>query len=129
VLQQINANFNQNEYGKLPYHYCWSTSPIIFGYYVDYSLNTYRCVASVGNEKYKIGTIKNTNFDSFLRRKMYKNNLFYNAKCQTCQIGGFCGGGCSLEKASMRSLICKNEIKNFDRIIRNIVIKKIKYRL
>jgi hypothetical protein len=44
-----------------------------------------------------------------------------------CSIGGFCAGGCVIEKETRGfDAICKYEKENFDEFIRTIAIPKLK---
>lgn len=123
VAQNFHIAFNQNEYGKIPFHYCWSTSPVISGYYVDPTLNTFRCTTTVGFSKYSLGNISDTNHNTFTENAIWGNsNVFTHNECLNCPIGGFCGGGCVLERAARGNQVCLNEKKTFNRFIDEIII-------
>lgn len=86
---QLGLSYNQNEYGKAKYHYCWATSPILLGYYVDSELRTYRCPTTVSNKKYDIGNINGVSCDSYLSYPFFSRNIFSEKKCLGCSLGRF----------------------------------------
>ena len=56
----------------------------------------YPCHQFVGNEKYKLGNVNNTNIklNKNLMKNFYDNNITSNEKCGKCWAKYFCGGGC-----------------------------------
>ncbi len=127
VAQKFHIAFNQDEYGRVPFHYCWSTSPVITGYYIDPFLNTFRCTTTVGFFKYSLGNINDIDYKSFNNSKIWGNsNVFTHKECLSCNIGGFCGGGCVLEREARGKQICFNEKKTFERFIDEIIVPIVK---
>lgn len=128
LAKEIGMLYNQNEYGKADYHYCWSTSPILMGYYVDSELNTYRCTTTVGNTKYSIGKLDDTTkYDTYLQNSLFSRNVFSDPQCIRCEIGGFCGGGCVLEREYRKNVACDYEKKSFSDFIERIFKPKFKF--
>lgn len=126
VAKHIGLLYNQNEYGKAYYHYCWSTSPILLGYYVDSELNTYRCTTTVANTKYSIGKLDDTTYTSYLDNALFSRNVLTDSKCMQCKIGGFCGGGCVLEREHRKEQSCIYEKNSFDDFINRIFKPRLK---
>lgn len=54
------------------------------------------------------------------------NNVFTHKECLSCNIGGFCGGGCVLEREARGKQICFNEKKTFERFIDEIIVPIVK---
>ena len=126
LATQLGLSYNQNEYGKANYHYCWATSPILLGYYVDSELKTYRCTTTVSNEKYSIGNLQDVTYDSYLNIPFFSKNIFSDDKCLTCSLGGFCGGGCILEIEYRGDLVCLYEKNSFEDFIEQIFKPQLK---
>jgi len=56
-----------------------------------------------------------------------EHTCFSNINCLNCEIGGFCGGGCAIEKQTKGfDSICLYEKENFQSFIREIAIPHIK---
>jgi uncharacterized protein len=125
IASSLGVSFGQNEYGKAKYHYCWSSSPIYCGYYFGPNLETYRCVVSVGNQKYSLGDIRNVNYKSF-SSSIFNRNIFSNKDCLTCNIGGFCSGGCVLERLCRGKQMCQYEHNCFEDFVNRIVKSQLK---
>lgn len=121
----LDVGYNQIEYGKIPYNHCWATSPIIKGCYIGPDLELYRCTVSVSNENYKVGNLRSDSsyscYDSWLQ-----NNIFSRKECLDCNISGYCGGGCKIEKDTYGyEYICNYNKSNFEEFIQCIALDKI----
>lgn len=46
--------------------------------------------------------------------------------CLNCYIGGFCGGGCVLERDARGLQICENELETFNRFINEAILPNLK---
>lgn len=122
LASQFNLDFNQNEYGRDHGHYCWSTSDIIKGYYIDPLFDAYRCTYTVGNKKLKSHNL----FDKSIENKLW-NSPVSNDKhiCQDCSILGYCSGGCRISELFDFEKSCSYEKKVFDKFF-NVFTKQIK---
>lgn len=119
----IKIHFNQYEAGRSRYHYCWSTSSLYDGYYIDSSLDAYRCPYSVGRKEFNIGNItsNNVNLNSWMN-----HNLINRNDCLICKLGGYCSGGCYLTNQIDRKKQCMEELSNFNGFIEEIFIPELK---
>ncbi|WP_274969609.1 radical SAM/SPASM domain-containing protein [Lachnoanaerobaculum orale] len=126
LSKKMNLSFGQNEYGRFPLEYCWSSSEIISGYYVDPKLNTYRCTCTVGLERYSLGNIRDVNSKSYRYANEWSGNkLFNDYKCRNCNIGGYCCGGCVLEREAKGEKFCDNERNIFKKFVKTIVLPRV----
>lgn len=126
LAKQIGVHYNQDEYGKARYHYCWATSPILLGYYVDGEMNTYRCTTTVADTQYSLGKLEEITYNSYLQNDFFHQNIFSNSECMSCKIGGFCGGGCVMEKEHRGEQVCAYEKQSFDDFIERIFKPRLK---
>lgn len=122
---RLDVGYGQEEYGKAIFHHCWATSPIVRGSYIGPDLELYRCTVSVCNKNYITGNLsENNSLD--INNEWMNHNLFLKEKCIHCEIGGYCAGGCKIEKDNYGyEYICNYNKRNFDEFIEKIAIKKI----
>ena len=124
LAQRFNFAFNQKEPGRGNFHYCWSSTPCDDVQYIDKDGNIYRCTYTVGKSNFIIGNI----FEENINRDIFKRSSFIE-QCWNCPIGGFCGGGCSVSCYVNKERFCKEEKRNFDYLINNLVIPIIQERI
>lgn len=48
--------------------------------------------------------------------------MFFDEKCNTCYIGGFCSGGCVLERKAYKNELCDREKSNFNDFVESLLI-------
>jgi len=126
VSKMAGVSFNQNEYGKALYHYCWATSPIIKGCYIGTSKEMYRCTVTVPSEQFKCGELGRDEILGY-EDLWLNNSCFSRNECLNCDIGGFCGGGCVIEKQTKDfNSICEYEKTNFKAFIEEVLIPRMK---
>ncbi len=107
---KINKNYNQCE-AKNIRNYCWAVGPWESVFYVDPTLNTYRCTYTVGREEYSTGKF---NLESIKNNTKRNRTYMENPKCRNCNIAGYCGGGCEVSASIDFSKQCENEKKEFE---------------
>lgn len=119
----LGINFGQNEYGKERFAYCWATSNIIRGYYLGPNMHRYRCTTTVGNDKFKL----HKNERSVNTPHSWLNPISHRStKCLQCPIGGYCNGGCRVERHfKSAEAICDYELTNFQKFVDFIVMPRI----
>jgi len=109
LANAFDVAFNQDEYGRDFFQYCWATSQIIKGYYIAPDLSIYRCTETVGHEKYKIANLKD---DVDLLSIARTNNI--DNECKKCNLWGYCSGGCPITKEKSFEFSCLKEKKALD---------------
>lgn len=128
-LKKLGAFFGEGEIGKGRFNYCWATSDIIRGIYLGPDGSFYRCTVTVGNPTYEVGKINNDDFYSY--RDIWHQDIFsLPDRCLKCPIGGYCNGGCLIERnrKDMQE-ICNYELRNFYGFLREILIPQLKKRI
>lgn len=122
LAKLVDLDFSQNEWGRALYHYCWSSSPIFDGYYVDPAMNTYRCTTTVGNEAFSIGQLDTVDAESY-KATWLKCSVFSDDECRVCEIGGLCAGGCALENSARgKSYVCEREKAVFEQFVGEVLL-------
>jgi uncharacterized protein len=100
---------------------------------IDPTGNFFKCVASVGDPKFKSGSIMNTPADKFLYMNHAGNIPWLNnniTNCSVCSYLPICWGGCrnqaNLQQGSVDSLYCKKDLflQNTPDYLRSLVIRK-----
>lgn len=123
LCQLLNLGLNQGELrGK--YNYCWNVSNADKVYYIDNSLNTFRCTYTVGRNDYSLFKFNKINLYKDIIDRKNTSYLDY-PKCLNCKIGGFCSGGCHLSHHADDCRVCDEELENFNYYITNIFNKKL----
>lgn len=126
VSKALGISFNQDESGKSSYHYCWATSPIIDGCYIGANNEMFRCTTTVPSEIFKVGELGIDEYLSY-QKGWLNNTCFSRHECLNCNIGGFCGGGCVIEKETKGfNVICEYEKANYNEFVSTIVIPRLK---
>lgn len=125
IASLLGVGLDQHEYGRALYHHCWATSPIVGGSYIGPDLDMFRCTVSVGNNDFLLGHLGKEDYlkcyDDWIIHTCFSRN-----ECINCEIGGFCGGGCVIEKKIKGfNRICEYEKRNFDDFIDKIAIPKL----
>ena len=126
LAQRFHFDFNQNEPGRRTYHYCWSATPVDNIQYIDKNFNVYRCTYTVGKPGLAIKNLKGK--PVLASEKMFERSSFIE-KCWDCPLGGFCGGGCCVSSHINQERFCKEEKKNFDFLIKELIIPILKQKL
>lgn len=119
----LGVDFGQNEYGKERFAYCWATSNIIRGYYLSPDMQRYRCTTTVGNHKFRLPE----NEQSVNTSHSWLNPIEHRSeKCLQCPIGGYCNGGCQVERHfKSAEAICDYELTNFLKFVDCVAIPRI----
>ncbi len=122
----IGADFGQDEYGKSRFSYCWATSNIIRGYYLGPDRKRYRCTTTVGNRLFELSE-GSDELPLETQEEWLAALADRDAKCLQCPIGGYCNGGCRVERRYRTSdEICEYEKGNFRLFVEEIVLPRVK---
>lgn len=126
MAQRFGFDFNQNERGRLRFHYCWAGTPYDNIQYIDNKLNVYRCTYSVGRSDL---ALSNLNDNTFFEKNNFFSRSSFIDMCWNCPIGGYCGGGCSISSHFNQTRLCKEEYENFNFLIHNMILPIIREKM
>jgi len=121
LAKRLRCTFNQNEAGRDRFRYCWSCSELNDMVYVDSGLDVYRCTYTVGDKKFKIGTLAG----GFSCDAWQGHWTWGRKECAECPIGGYCSGGCRLSAQTDFPRNCAEEKANFEYLIEHVVAPKL----
>lgn len=123
LAKRFGWTFNQNEIGRVRFHYCWVTSCAARVEYLDSNLDVYRCTCTTGKGRYKLGNLKGEG--TFNLHPFSSFNSLDQDDCWNCPIGGYCGGGCYISRNIDKARFCREERRNFNYLMEHLVIPKI----
>lgn len=121
LAARLRSAFNQNEAGRDKFRYCWSCSGLDSMVYVDSGLDVYRCTYTVGDKRFRIGTLAG----GFSTEEWEKHWTWGRRECRECPIGGYCSGGCRLSAQKDFERNCREEKANFEYLIEHVVAPKL----
>ncbi|MDP9859480.1 radical SAM protein with 4Fe4S-binding SPASM domain [Olsenella profusa DSM 13989] len=80
----------------------------------------------VGNKAYSFGSLKEkTDFFGYIPDWVKKERL--SPACMHCEIEGYCGGGCVIERSTKGiPAICKYEKENFRLFVDRILVPRVR---
>lgn len=119
LAQAIGLGFNQREWGRSRYYYCWASTPSDRIMYIDSGGNVFRCTYTVGRPESRVCSLEVLCPDSGMP---IGNILLEDDECWSCSIGGYCSGGCMNTRSISKKRVCEEERANFDYFIDRIVI-------
>lgn len=109
LCRKLDPAFKQRE-RKYISNYCWASSPVDDVYYIDASLDVFRCTFTVGRKNYSQFKFSLENLEKY--KAPNRTYLDYE-KCKDCPIGGFCSGGCALSAEIDFNRMCEAEKDDF----------------
>lgn len=115
LAKAFKIDYRQNEQGRKLFNYCWATSDLINGYYIDPALDLYRCTYSVGAANFKVGNIRTGELINIFS----SNQIFKDAQCINCYLLGYCSGGCTLTRSIDPERNCYIEKQAFNDFLNN----------
>ena len=118
LCKKLGISFNQHEL-KNPSNYCWASAPIDNVFYVDADLDTYRCTYTVGRKELALFKFTTENINGY---KLPNRTFRAYEKCASCNIGGYCAGGCRLSAKTNFEKQCFQEKTNFERFLKEIFL-------
>lgn len=122
----IGVDFGQNEYGKSRFSYCWATSNIIRGYYLGPDRKRYRCTTTVGNRLFELSKGPDE-LPLETQEEWLAAFVDRDGKCLRCPIGGYCNGGCKVERQYRTcDEICECEKGNFRLFVEEVVLPRVR---
>lgn len=126
LAELIGVAFNQKEWGRSRYFYCWADTPADEIYYIDSSEDIYRCTYTVGKHTCRIGTLECPPESPEL---VYGAIPLLSEKCWNCNIGGLCLGGCINSRKKDSERVCREEKDNLDYFVNRILTPWVKHEL
>lgn len=126
LAKAFGIHYSQREYGRDLFNYCWASSKIIYGHYLDLLGNEFRCTYTVGNPDWALGSTVVGLSDS---DGWKPEGLLRNRECFRCPIAGYCGGGCAVAQKTNRARACQEELNSFSEFFQefaDVIDKKVK---
>lgn len=115
LVKKMGLQFNQKEL-KSSHSYCWCSSGIDNVFYIDNKLKTYRCTYTVGRPQYSLFDFSLENLENYKKSTITYQNY---PECNTCNIRGYCCGGCQLSHKADFERCCSYEKETFSYFIEN----------
>lgn len=124
LVDKLDMGFNQQE-RKGKYNYCWTSSPLTDVFYIDNDLDVFRCTYTVGRKEFAMYNLNEQSINDY--NPINRTYLNYE-KCQSCNIGGYCSGGCQLSFKMDSDKQCEFEINAFNDFLHKILMPKLRSR-
>lgn len=121
LCKKVSLNYRQEELRETE-NYCWAVGPFENVFYIDPDLDTFRCTYTVGRKELSEFKFSYENIEAY--EKPDRTYRDYK-QCKSCNIGGYCGGGCAQSARIDFEKQCASEKEHFEQFLERIFYKKI----
>jgi uncharacterized protein len=122
LCKKLYPDFRQSEM-KYVSNYCWAAAPLDYVFYIDAALDVFRCSFSVGRKECSLFKFSLEELENY---KLPNHTYLERERCQKCNIGGSCSGGCRLSADVDFDRMCTEEKAEFNSFLSKIYYPKIK---